>query len=166
MFYKIALLLFTVSLTACSSLQGESIYPEEIGPNKYGEPGQKKETLFSGLSLSFGGESNQNSGLNINSFLWRASLDTISFMPIASVDPFGGVILTDWYYPPENKNERFKLNVFILSAFLQADALKVSVFKEVKNDKGNWSEEATDPDVASEIEKSILTRARELKIAQ
>src|SRR5690606_12233766 len=67
-------------------------------------------------------------GIGVNSFLWRAALDTVSFMPLASADPFGGVILTDWYEAPETPQERLKLNVFILDRQLRSDALQVRVF--------------------------------------
>lgn len=102
--------------------------------------------------------------MGVNSYLWRASLETLDFMPLDSVDPFGGVIITDWYANPSVANERFKANVYILDANLRADALKVSVFKQ-KRQGGGWVDAATDADTAREIENAILTRARELYIA-
>lgn len=102
--------------------------------------------------------------MGVNSYLWRASLETLDFMPMASADPFGGVIITNWYANPEAAGERFKANVYILDNNLRADALKVSVFKQVLNG-GGWADAATDADTARQIENSILTRARELYIA-
>ena len=64
-------------------------------------------------------------GISVNGFLCRAALDTISFMPLAQADPFGGIILTDWYRPPETSSERFKVNVYILDSELRADGLRV-----------------------------------------
>lgn len=102
--------------------------------------------------------------MGVNSYLWRASLETLEFMPLAEVDPFGGVIITDWYANPEAPDERFKANVYILDANLRADALKTSIFKQVKS--GNsWVDGSVDADTARQIENAILTRARELYIA-
>ena len=102
--------------------------------------------------------------MGVNSYLWRASLETLEFMPLSEVDPFGGVIITDWYASPEAPDERFKANVYILDTNLRADALKASIFKQVRN--GNsWSDASVDGDTARQIENAILTRARELYIA-
>lgn len=102
--------------------------------------------------------------MGVNSYLWRASLETLEFMPLSEVDPFGGVIITDWYANPEAPDERFKANVYILDANLRADALKTSIFKQVRT--GNsWSDASVDADTARQIENAILTRARELYIA-
>jgi hypothetical protein len=85
-------------------------------------------------------------------------------MPLSQVDPFGGVIVTEWYASPEAPDERFKANVYILDANLRADALKTSIFKQVRS--GNsWTDAPTDTDTSRQIENAILTRARELYIA-
>ncbi|WP_448192171.1 DUF3576 domain-containing protein [Azospirillum sp. sgz301742] len=104
-------------------------------------------------------------GLGVNSFLWRASLDTLAFMPIVSADPFGGVILTDWYTPPESANERFKVNLYILDRQLRADGVRVSVFKQQRT--GNdWRDTPVAQETSGQIEDAVLTRARQLRIAQ
>ena len=105
------------------------------------------------------------SGIGVNSFLWRAALDTIAFMPVASADPFGGVILTDWYENPETPGERFKLNVYILDKQLRADGIRVAVFKQ-KMDKDAWRDDKVPDTMATSIENTILTRARELRVSQ
>jgi hypothetical protein len=97
--------------------------------------------------------------------LWRASLETLNFMPLSEVDPFGGVIITDFYASPQAPNERFKATVYILDTNLRADALKVSIFKQVANGQGGWTDASVDADTARSIENSILTRARQLYIA-
>ena len=84
--------------------------------------------------------------LGVNSFLWRASLDTMAFMPFASADPFGGVIITDWYSAPATPNERMKVTIYILDRKLRADG-------------------PVNPDTAIKLEDAILTRARELRLA-
>ena len=106
------------------------------------------------------------SGIGVNAFLWRASLDTLSFMPIASADPFGGTIITDWYSPPSDPNERMKLNIFILGRELRADGIKVTVFRQSRDQAGNWVDAATNIATAGSVEDSILTRARQMRVKQ
>lgn len=102
--------------------------------------------------------------IGVNSYLWRAALDTVSFMPLISVDPFGGVIITDWYSNPNAPNERFKMTVYVLDTELRADAVKVNLFKQVRSNSG-WSDQPADAITASKLEDAILTRARELRLA-
>lgn len=121
--------------------------------------------LFSNL----GGDRDRSggSGIGVNSFLWRATLDTLSFMPLASADPFGGVIITDWYESAESSGERLKVNIVILGRRLQADALRTSVFRQVRDEQtGQWRDAAVSPETARKLENAILARARELRTAQ
>lgn len=130
-------------------------------------------TLLAGCSTTLGGKKAERANaartevapnMGVNTFLWRASLETLEFMPLEQVDPFGGVIITDWYASPEAPDERFKANVYILDTNLRADALKTSIFKQVRAVSG-WTDAAVDADTARQIENSILTRARQLYIA-
>jgi hypothetical protein len=106
-------------------------------------------------------------GVAVNAFLWRASLDTINFIPLVQADPFGGVIITDWYTPAESPNERMKVQITILDRQLRADGVRVSVFKQQTNAKaGGWVDAQVDPQTNTDIENAILTRARQLRIAQ
>ncbi len=100
----------------------------------------------------------------VNSYLWRATLETIDFMPLSQVDPFGGVIITDWFADPAAPNERIRATAYILDTNLRADALKVSVFKQTRSGTG-WEDAAVDADTARQVENAILTRARQLYIA-
>lgn len=153
-------------------IQTEAKYP--TGRDRDGQAGgdiyAKNPSIFGEGGLSIGGKRGDDnedgaSGIAVNSFLWRASLDTVSFMPLASADPFGGVILTDWYTPEGNEAERFKINVFILSRSLRSDGIEVRVFKQVRN--GNsWRDVKASGETARQIEDTILTRARQLRIAQ
>lgn len=102
--------------------------------------------------------------LGVNSYLWHASLDTLAFMPLHSADPFGGVIITDWYSAPESPNERIKVTVYILDRRLRADGIKLAVFRQIQAN-GNWQDAAVNPDTATKLEDAILTRARELRLA-
>jgi hypothetical protein len=103
-------------------------------------------------------------GIGVNSYLWRASLDTLSFMPLSSADPWGGIIITDWYVNPEKPDERFKATVYILDTRLRADALNVAIFKQV-NAGGQWVDSAVTSQTETDIENAILTRARQLRLA-
>jgi hypothetical protein len=102
--------------------------------------------------------------LGVNSYLWHASLDTLSFLPLVSADPFGGVIISEWYVSPTSPTERLKVTVYIMDRALRADALKVVVFRQVATN-GVWQDAQPSPDTAHKLEDSILTRARELRLA-
>ncbi|HUO92159.1 MAG TPA: DUF3576 domain-containing protein [Rhizomicrobium sp.] len=102
--------------------------------------------------------------LGVNSFLWHASLDTLAFMPLSSADPFGGVIITDWYSAPDDKNERMKVTVYILDRRLRADGIKIAVFRQTRSGD-TWIDAAVNPDMSTRLEDAILTRARELRLA-
>lgn len=166
-------LLAASSLAGCAGIKTEASYPTRPdGTDKILYSDQKRETVWGdddslGKKL-FGKDDDKEAGatgIGVNSFLWRASLDTISFMPVASADPFGGVILTDWYENPEVDGERFKMNVYILDKQLRADGVRVTVFKQ-KQDKKGWHDVKVADDMATNIENAILTRARELRVAQ
>jgi hypothetical protein len=103
--------------------------------------------------------------IGVNAFLWRASLDTLAFMPLASADPYGGVIITDWYVNPEKPEERFKATVYILDTRLRADGLAVTVNKQVKDGAGSWVNAPVSAQTDVDIENAILTRARQLRLS-
>lgn len=102
--------------------------------------------------------------IGVNAYLWRASLDTLSFMPLASADPYGGIIITDWYSNPELPTERFKATVYILDTRLRADGLNVAINRQVRNG-ADWVEAPTAADTEDQIENAILTRARQIRIS-
>ena len=104
-------------------------------------------------------------GIGVNSYLWRATLDTLAFMPLASADPFGGVVITDWYVNPEKVDERLKCTVYILDTRLRADGLNVTVFKQTKDAGGAWVDAPVAGQTDIDIENAILTRARQLRLA-
>lgn len=159
-----AALLF--ALAAC----GQGRYVEQ---DEYNDPrnqgGERGSILGEGGLVLFGTSTNRNGAdgagaLGVNAFLWRGTLDTLSFMPLASADPFGGVIITDWYSDPTTPNERFKATVYILDTRLRADALNVSIFKQTQQN-GQWVDATVDPDTEIQIENAILTRARQLRLS-
>lgn len=129
-----------------------------------------RETIFGGEGLGFnifgGDEARRGApggGIGVNAFLWRASLDTVSIWPINSADPFGGVILTDWYAPPETPDERLKVNVYILDRALRADGIRVSVFRQVRDSAGGWRDAEVHRSTATKLENAILMRARQFR---
>lgn len=166
-----ALVAAAVVVGGCQGLQVTEDSPP-ANPQKYPDgtpqPGDpNRETLFGpgGLfSTSKKRTAPPTAGIGVNGFLWRASLDTLSFMPLASADPFGGVIITDWYAPPEAPNERFKMTVYILDRTLRADAIKVAVFRQLRTGDKGWVDSTVDAKTAVELENAILTRARQLRV--
>ena len=102
--------------------------------------------------------------LGVNAYLWRATLDTINFMPLASADPVGGVIISDWYASPDKPDEHMKVTVYILDRRLRADAVKVSVFRQVRGANG-WTDAQVNADTGIRLENAILARARELRLS-
>ena len=103
--------------------------------------------------------------LGVNAFIWRGSLETLDFIPLASADPFGGLIITDWYQSVDAPGERVKVHVLIKDQALRADTLKVSVFRQVASQSG-WLDAPVDLETARALEDKILSRARELWIQQ
>ncbi|MEM9469847.1 MAG: DUF3576 domain-containing protein [Pseudomonadota bacterium] len=168
-FLSIAALLV---LAACENApKGEAKFPSGLDRTTTGDDiyGEKESVFGSGGFKLFGGKKDEaddgSTGIGVNSFLWRASLDTVSFMPLASADPFGGVIITDWYSSEERPNERFKVNVFILDKQLVSNGVKVKVFKQQAT-RGGWKDISVAKETETQMEDAILTRARQLRVAK
>ncbi|HET9229999.1 MAG TPA: DUF3576 domain-containing protein [Vitreimonas sp.] len=145
-----------LALSACSMFRGDD--------SPAGQSRADADRDRGGISLFGGGDGDQEAGIGVNSYLWRASLDTLNFMPLASADPFGGVIITDWYSDPAAPTERFKATVYILDTRLRADALNVSIFRQ-QQVNGAWADSTVDPETEIQIENAILTRARQLRLS-
>lgn len=143
---------------------GRIVYDSELEKNP-------RETIFGdgGIDLfDLGGSKKKGQsgpGIAVNSFLWRASLDTIAFMPLSSADPFGGVIITDWYSPPETPKERYKMSVYILGRQLRADGVKVAVFRQQTKGPNEWESKSVSASTATSLENKILSRARQLRLS-
>ena len=171
-FASLALSFALFALTACGGgsmlPKGEAKYPTgmERTANDGNDIYSAKPSIFGsgGLLGGRGEDKTDDTGIGVNSFLWRASLDTVAFMPLASADPFGGVILTDWYSPPETPGERFKINVFILDKQLRSDGVQVKVFRQVQKG-GNWRDADVASDMGRQLEDAILTRARQMRVS-
>jgi hypothetical protein len=169
LFVLFALFLLVATISACDGMGGDtSSFPKDNEDARLQKRG--KLTGEGGLQL-FGGGDNDSSatngnGIGVNSFLWRATIDTIGFMPISQADPFGGVITTDWYEDPDAKGERVKINALILDDRLRADGIRITVFKQKLDAAGNWREAVVDKEVNRKLEDQVLARARELRVSQ
>ncbi len=151
-------------LSACNKTR--PVADDEYNDPRYQGPFKGSLSGDGGL-FNFGGSKkdaqSDGAGLGVNAYLWRGTLDTLSFMPLASADPFGGVIITDWSSPPAgNGAERFKATAYILGRQLRADGIKVSIFRQVLQN-GQWIDSAVSPGTVTEIENKVLARARELR---
>jgi len=104
----------------------------------------------------------ETGGIGVNAYLWRASLDTLSFMPMVQTDSNGGVIVTDWYTNPNTPSERMKVTVSILDQDLRADALRVAASRQV-NQNGQWVDAPVQAATVQKLEEIILTKARDLR---
>ncbi|GAB6052431.1 DUF3576 domain-containing protein [Magnetospira thiophila] len=155
-------------LSACENVTpGEGVSYEKYKERQQGQA--KPGSVFGEGGLSIFGdkklpEDQQGGGIGVNGYLWRATLDTLTFMPITSADPFGGVILTDWYSPQETPNERFKMQVYILSRALRADGVRVSAFRQVRVGP-DWRDAALPDKTTTDLENAILLRARQMRRA-
>jgi hypothetical protein len=166
-----------LALAACSS---DALKPNPTPPNYggmgTGTPGDLSLTSRlggddSGTLFTFGGKGKSKDagdgsggggsgpGLGVNAYLWRGALDTIGFMPLVSADPFGGVIITDWYSPPGVTGERFKAAVYILSRDLRSDGIRLNINRQVLQN-GQWVSGEMSPSTVLDIENKVLARAR------
>lgn len=155
-------------LSACSSIK-----PLDDDLPKGRDEARKEDfgKLFGPEFLVFGGkQKNLQYGdipgggpMRVNPHLWKASLETLSFMPFASADAVGGVIITDWYSTATAPNERIKVTVYIKDRQLRADGIQIILHKETLRN-GSWIVASTDPKTAHQLEDIILSKARDLKI--
>ncbi|MBI1954078.1 MAG: DUF3576 domain-containing protein [Proteobacteria bacterium] len=166
MIKKIFSLLGPLLLVSCAN-QDSSVQKPPPGRSE-----QRKENfgkLFGDEFLFFGPtKKTQQPGSiasTVNPYLWRASLEAVSFMPLQSADAVGGVIITDWYVTPTAPKERMKIIIYINDIQLRADALKVVIFKQVQDKSGHWVAAKADLSTAHQLEDVILTKARQNRIA-
>ena len=155
-------------LVGCDKLDfgTDPIYPtqREQTVAGSGNPVQDPSSDRSLIGDLFSDDTTEALMIPVNGHLWRASLDTLSFMPLSSADPFGGVIITDWYSPPHTPEERFKVTAYILARTLKSDGIRIAVFRQARSESGDWTNVPVNETVAGDLENAILTRAREFKI--
>lgn len=157
--FPIALFATALRLQGCSGDGAAEPEPRQVEANTGGNGG-----LIDGLLDGINGSGQRGENITVNSYLWRASLDTISFLPLTTADPFGGVIISDWYSPPETPDERFKVTVYILDRELRADGLRVAVFRQTRTENESWVAAKVDDRTGRDIENAILKRARQMRI--
>ena len=162
MYKKFLIAPLIILFSSCSS--NNSVVRNPITGEK-SNPGLFSKDAEKGVNLSelFLEKNNSGGIINVNAFLWRASLNILSIAPLISTDALGGTIISDWYINKNIKNQRLKITAFILTRELRSDGIKVKV--HIQNFKNNvWSETITDSDLANKIEENILNEARNLRI--
>ena len=155
-----------LGLSAC----GANVEAPDPNPTPHDVP--QGPGLFSGASGNIldgfgknrgGGGLGATTNLGVNSYLWRATLESVGFMPLITADSNGGVITTDWYTRPDNPTERVRANVLIMGTQLRADALEVKLFKQ-QQINGQWQDVVVDEATTRQLEDVILTKARALRV--
>ena len=144
-------IVFAASLSGCAAIGNDL----SKGLNYFGDDSPKaakKRDLAASKVTTIG----------VNAYLWRAALDTVSFMPLVQADANGGVIVTDWYANPAQPGERMKLTVSILDQDLRADALRVAALRQVSTG-GQWVDAPVQAATVQKLEDIILTKARDLR---
>ena len=154
---------FVIVIASCSnnSVVTDPVSGEKPKPGLFSKDASKGISLDSILNL----QSSESSvgGANVNAYLWRASLNILSFTPLISTDALGGTIISDWYVNKKNKNQRIKITAFITTAELKSNGIGVKVHIQSFKD-GYWSETYTNKDLETKIENNILNEARNLRI--
>ncbi len=163
MLQVIIILLVTIPLISCEKTVLEAEFPDN---NTDGGGKSTELGVFGNLSITNlfkRKKQEKHPTLNINSFLWRASLDTVSFIPLSSADPIGGTIITEWHKTPDNPNERFKIIVYISSKVLRSNGINVKTFRQTrKNKTSEWESDIVSPLTNQKLENKILQQARKL----
>ncbi len=158
----LALMFAAFALAACSG--------RGPGTGTVNEPGGAKATeskLPEGVRRTYarGGTVRGRARVNVNRFAWQAALDAIAFMPIKASDPYGGLIATDWYRPRTSPKERLRVNVLVGGPQLTSNSVRVTVFKEIVDKRGNWKPIKVNARTATDLENVILSRARQMRLA-
>jgi len=157
-------------LAACGGANTRMVQNDEYGDWRDGSVRSRPQGASAGIVV-FGVDREREArqaaavagaGLAVNAYLWRATLDTLSFMPLASADPFGGTIITDWYSPPSVEGERFRAQAYVMGRQLRSDGVRVQVFRQVLQG-GQWVDAPVSASTNSEFEDKVLARARELR---
>ncbi|MDC0975460.1 DUF3576 domain-containing protein [Alphaproteobacteria bacterium] len=163
MIKKLFLMFFVLVFASCSnkSVVTNPVSGEKITPGLFSKDASKGISLDSILNPQSSGS--YESGANVNAYLWRASLNILSFTPLISTDALGGTIISDWYVNKKNKNQRMKITAFIKTAELKSNGIGVKVHIQSFKD-GYWSETYTNKDLETKIENNILNEARNLRI--
>ena len=158
------LFLITIFFIIAGCANDNSIVSNPITGEK-AKPGLFSKDSSKGISLSdlMNPQDTKGGNVNVNGYLWRASLDILSIAPLISTDAFGGTIITDWYVNKNIKNQRLKITAYIKTSELRSEGIGVKV--HIQNFKNNsWSETFTNRELEIQIENSILNKARNLRL--
>ena len=161
MFKSLIVIMLFIIISSCSNNQNLTNPVTGEKPN----PGLFSKDANKGVSLSdlINPQNNDGISVNVNAFLWRASLNVLSIAPLISTDALGGTIITDWYVNKNIKNQRIKITAFIKTSELRSDGISVKVHLQNLND-GIWSDIVTNKDLEIQIENQILNEARNIRI--
>ena len=154
-------LFLCLGLVGCD-LGGEANYPVARQKHQGAPHYNQSASIFGAGGVNASISTEQSGRVGVDNRLWRAALQTVSFMPLVSADATSGVVITDWYSAPNAPNQRQKVNVYILGRKLRAESLRVSVFRQQRGSDGNWADAPPAGDVATEFENEILTRAQQI----
>lgn len=170
---------FSLALAACSSTPSAAPPgPSTAGAATAADAGAQQAaakkpegidteaTIWTVLGLAKEGSQRPpgpQTGSNVSPILYQAAKDTLDFAKLASEDPLGGSLVTDWYSPPDKPDERFRIDVFVLSRYLTSDSVAVTVDRQVRAPSGEWVDSTVDRKVQEQIETKILYRARQLR---
>jgi len=162
MIQKIFIIIIVLSISACSSNNTNVVNPitgEKPKPGIFSKDAEK------GISLSdiLNPQNEEGISVNVNGFLWRASLNVLSVAPLISTDALGGTIITDWYINKNVKNQRLKITAYIKTSELRSDGISVKVYIQNLNN-GVWADIVTNKKLETKIENQILNEARNLRI--
>ena len=163
--YHRLLLLLCLGLAGCD-LGGDSSYPQARFRHQTAPHYSKAPSVLGPGGIDVGGSVAENATIGTDNRLWRAALETVSFMPLVSADSTGGVIITDWYSAPNAPDKRQKVNAYILGRELRADSLRVAVFRQQRGDAGTWVDAPAADDAATAFGNAILARAQQLSALQ
>ena len=163
--YVMRFLLLLLSTTICADTVGTK---GKFAPKSKSQRAEEKIDghFFNGPLFDSGQSNSPQNCIGVNAYLWRGSLDALSFLPKDHMDPFAGVITTQWHALPEAPKDQLRIEISILSQQLRADALKIVIFKRTKDAQGNWKNLDVDVETVDKFEEAILTKARALRIAE
>ena len=161
----VAAFLVALALAGCSSSGDSSTTRAEPRSRSAADGRADFEARGGGISINNLFRAPRGStGLPVNALLWRASLDTLSVIPLSSVDTFGGTIITEWYANPVDPTRRIKVSVFVLDQELRSDGIKAEVYVQDRSGgSSEWVDAGRDLELATRLEELILTRAREIR---
>ena len=159
---NVLLAFFLILISACSKNNSISQNPTT---NDKRTPGLFSRDSEKGISLSdiLNQKNSSGDNINVNGYLWRASLNILSIAPLISTDALGGTIITDWYVKKNIKDKRIKITAYVKTSELRSDGIEVKVYVQ-KLTNNVWSDTITDNNLALKIENTILNEARNLRI--